>query len=85
MLTFSHGTKGVLVGFVGTHTPLHLWGAHARRIGGVGSHVPPGECRITTFREGILQVNTAPRTEAKGGRRGDEGINGRERQKREKD
>lgn len=59
--TFTHVTKGILVGFVRAHAPLHLWCTHARLISRVGRHVLPGKsCWIISFGEGVLQVNTAP-------------------------
>lgn len=59
--TFPHVTKGVLVGFICAHAPLHVWCVHARLIGRVWRHILPGESRVTSFRERVLQVNTAPR------------------------
>lgn len=65
MPTFPHVAKGVLVGFIGAHAPLNVWCVHARLIGRVGRHVLPGESRVISFREGVLQVNAAPSGEAK--------------------
>lgn len=68
MPTFPHVTKGVFVWFVRAHSTLHVRRVHARLIVGVGRHVLPGKCRIASVREGVLQVNAAPRKEAKGRR-----------------
>lgn len=71
--TFPHVTKGVLVGFISAHAPLHVRGVHARLIGRVGRHVLPRESRVTSFSKRVLQVNTAPTSKAKTrGRRGSE-------------
>jgi len=59
--TFPHVAKGVLGGLVGAHAPLYVWRVHAWLVGRVGRHVLPRERRVTSFREGVLQVNTAPR------------------------
>lgn len=67
MPTFPHVNEGVLVGFVGAHAPLHVWRVHAWLIGGVGRHVLPRESRVTSVREGVLQVNAAPREKQGGG------------------
>lgn len=57
-LTFSHVTKGVLVGFIGGHATWHVRCVHARLVAGVGGL--PGKCGVAAIREGVLQVDAAP-------------------------
>lgn len=58
--TFSHVAKGVLVGFIGGHATWHVRCVHARLVARVGGL--PGKCGVAAIREGILQVDTAPRS-----------------------
>lgn len=55
--TFSHSTKGVLVGFIG-HPAHHIWHAHALLVRGARSHgVPFGERCIAGVGEWVVHTD----------------------------